>query len=333
MNKRLVFNLEPTFRCNLGCEMCPRFSSEDAYLDMSMETYARICEAMKHAHTVDYTGWGEPMLHKGIYEMIRLAGEGGCRTTMTSNGTILTEKNSRSLIEAGLDQLTVSIDGLRPETYDVIRVGASLEKVCENLKRLTRLVEEHGSGPQLGIAFTIQESNADDLPRLAEWTRDVGASVVHIKQLNVLSNAEDWERSFLKYRLNGSGGHDDRMSRVEEMIGAARRRAGELGLEVHTHSELPMTPTLAPRYCLAAPLDTVYFSYRGQVSPCCHFGHHVSRFFQGSFHQPKALFYGDIAEQSFADIWGSPAFTDFRRGFEKVDYPEECRNCYLLYGK
>jgi MoaA/NifB/PqqE/SkfB family radical SAM enzyme len=37
-NRFVSFNLEPTFRCNLECEMCPRFSSVDPHLDMSMET-------------------------------------------------------------------------------------------------------------------------------------------------------------------------------------------------------------------------------------------------------------------------------------------------------
>ena len=158
MLNSLLFNLEPTFRCNLGCEMCPRFSSRDAYLDMQPETYQRIADAMRYAHTVDYTGWGEPMLHKGIYNMIRAAKVRDCQTTMTSNGTIFTEANARSLIEAGLDKLTVSIDGMRPETYDVIRIGASLEKVAENLRRLSRLIEKNGSGPVIWnrLAFWLE---------------------------------------------------------------------------------------------------------------------------------------------------------------------------------
>ncbi len=65
----IAINLEPTFRCNLFCEMCPRFSSVDPHLDMSMETYSRIVDAMHLAHTVDFTGWREPMLHPHIYDM------------------------------------------------------------------------------------------------------------------------------------------------------------------------------------------------------------------------------------------------------------------------
>lgn len=333
LNKKLIFNLEPTFRCNLGCEMCPRFSSDDAHLDMPMATYQRICEGMQHAHTVDYTGWGEPLLHRGIYDMVRMAKGRGCATTMTSNGTALSEANSRRLIDAGLDRLTVSIDGLSPQTYDAIRIGASLVKVESHLRRLARLIAESGSSLELGIAFTIQEVNAHEVSSSADWTASVGARVLHLKQLNVPSNAEDWQRGLLKYRLQPVQRNGNRLAAVEDAIQAALDRASELGLKSHLHSQLPLTPEMQPRYCLAAPLDTVYFSFEGRVAPCCHFGHHVSRYFEGRFYPPSALFFGDIRSSSFEEIWKSPPFATFRRGFEASDYPAQCRTCYLLYGK
>ncbi len=331
--KSLSFNLEPTFRCNLGCEMCPRFSSEDPHLDMSERIYERIRSAMVYAHTVDFTGWGEPMLHPRIYEMVAQAKEMGCLATMTSNGTIFNERNSLSLIEAGMDRLTVSVDGMSPETFDAIRIGASFERVTANLQRLTRLVGARNSPLQLGIAFTIQESNAFELEEILPWMNRVGAQTLHIKQLNVISNSDDWNRSFLKYRLAPRQENGDRLSELEGRIEARASRAEDEGLEVLIHSEMPLQSRLVGRHCLATPLESVYFSFEGRMAPCCHFGHHVSRFFEGRFHPPSALFFGDIGQQDFLEVWNSAAFYQFRDGFEKEDYPEECRTCYLLYGK
>jgi MoaA/NifB/PqqE/SkfB family radical SAM enzyme len=308
MQDKLIFNLEPTFRCNLGCEMCPRFSSEDSYLDMSMETFQLVCDSFDFAHTVDFTGWGEPLLHRNIYEMIRMARDHGCNTSMTSNGTALTAANANRLIESGLNSLTVSIDGLSPEVYDKIRVGASLEQVEVNLRETSRLIREQFSTLQLGVAFTIQELNAHEVARSADC-------------------------GFLKYRLDPRDGDAGRLQRLETDMRSAASRARELGMAVSLDSELPLSRDLAPRHCLAAPLSSVYFSYEGRVSPCCHFGHHVSRFFEGQFYPPSALFYGDIRESSFEEIWNGGGFIDFRRGFEDAHYPQQCRSCYLLYGK
>ena len=162
-NRFVSFNLEPTFRCNLECEMCPRFSSEDPHLDMSMKTYLRIRQDMIHAHTVDFTGWGEPMLHRKIYRMVRMAKEQGCVTSMTSNGTILNRRNSTALIEAGMDRLTISVDGMTEATYNSIRLGASFETVTKKVMEFARLVRETRSSLLLGIAFTLQEQNAHEL--------------------------------------------------------------------------------------------------------------------------------------------------------------------------
>lgn len=314
--------------------MCPRFSSEDPHLDMTGETYDRIHAAMDYAHTVDFTGWGEPLMHRRIYEMVQMARDKGCLTTMTSNGTALTERNIQRLLEAGLTRLVVSVDGMRPETYDPIRIGASFDKLAANLKKLASWIERANSPLDFGIAFTIQEGNAEDLERVVPWMKEVGARTLHLKQLNVISNASDWRQSFLKYRLHPLQENGSRtLSRLEDRIERLRQEAEREGIRYWMHSETPLSSQKNPRHCLATPLDSAYFSYEGRVAPCCHFGHHVSRYFEGEFHPPSSLFFGDIRRQSFEDVWMSLPFVEFRRGFERKSFPEACRSCYLLYGK
>jgi len=46
------------------------------------------------------SSWGESILHKRIYSMIRQATERGCQTHTTTNGTLLNEKNCQALINA-----------------------------------------------------------------------------------------------------------------------------------------------------------------------------------------------------------------------------------------
>ncbi len=313
--------------------MCPRFSSEDPHLDMSAEVYERIRRVMIYAHTVDFTGWGEPMLHPRIYEMVAQAKEMGCLTTMTSNGTVFNERNSLSLIESGMDRLTVSIDGLSPETFDAIRLGASFEQVTTNLKTLTEISLGHDNRLQLGVAFTLQEANAAELGEILPWMAEVGATVLHLKQLNVISNRQDWERSFLKYRLDPKTPNGDILKSVEARLRRVVADAEREGVEVLVHSEMPLQPQLVGRHCLATPLDSVYFSFEGRMAPCCHFGHHVSRYFEGQLYPPSALFFGDIGQQDFLEVWNSPGFRQFREGFKKENFPTPCQTCYLLYGK
>ena len=88
----LIFNIEPTFRCNLKCPTCPRNSTEGGQFDMTPAVFSRICEELVYAQSMDLTGWGEPLLHPDITFMIRKAKEKGLSVSMTSNGTLLSEK-------------------------------------------------------------------------------------------------------------------------------------------------------------------------------------------------------------------------------------------------
>jgi MoaA/NifB/PqqE/SkfB family radical SAM enzyme len=331
--RSVLFNLEPTFRCNLACDMCPRFSSEDPHLDMSPETYERICLFMRYARVVDLTGWGEPLLHPRIYEMIAAAKEHGCEATMTSNGTALSERNAARLLDSGLDRLAVSVDGVRPETYNSIRAGSDFERVSQNLRRISELARRSGATLELAVAFTIQEANADELDLILPWMTSVGAQVLHLKQLNAVSNEADWARGLLKCRLEPRLGAVARLEAVEQAVAALRENAVRDGIQVLMHSEYPMTGEMRGRQCLAAPLHAAYFSYDGKVSPCCHFGHHVSRFFAGRFFPPSSFVLGDIVRQDLEEIWESPSYREFRDGFTSGAFPAACRTCYLLYGK
>ncbi|HXK62505.1 MAG TPA: radical SAM protein, partial [Acidobacteriota bacterium] len=296
--RSLSFNLEPTFRCNLACPMCPRFSSEDPQLDMTIATYERILEVMHLAHTVDFTGWGEPLLHPRIFEMIRAAKSKGCLTSMTSNGTALNERNCARLLESGLDRLAVSIDGVRPETYNSIRVGSDFQRVENNLITLSRMIEQHKSKLELAIAYTLQEANADELCLLLRWMSSIGSRVLHLKHLNAVSNSADWEKSFLKYRLAPANQNPGRLEEVELQIERLMRESRRAGVSVLMHSEHPLTSQLHGRHCLATPLQSIYFSYDGKISPCCHLGHHVRRFFEGQLFAASSLVLGDIRTQS-----------------------------------
>ena len=65
-----------------------------------------------------------------------------------------------------MNRLTVSVDGLKAETFEAVRPGASFEKVTDNLRELSRQVEAGGHDLALGVAFTIQEVNAGELALL-----------------------------------------------------------------------------------------------------------------------------------------------------------------------
>src|ERR1700684_3029151 len=98
--------LEVTNRCNLLCETCPRtFEDLEPPADMSWELFTRIVDQVPNVARVVLHGVGEPMLVKALPRMIRYLKDRGVYVLFNTNGTLLSAKKHRELIDTGLDEL------------------------------------------------------------------------------------------------------------------------------------------------------------------------------------------------------------------------------------
>ncbi len=121
--------VEPTNRCNLECRTCIRNSWNEPLGQMDDRTFSGIIaglSAFDGPLTVFFGGFGEPLSHPYIVDMVAAAHRAGAKVELITNGTLLTERMSRHLIHAGLDLLWVSLDGSTPESYADVRLGAAL---------------------------------------------------------------------------------------------------------------------------------------------------------------------------------------------------------------
>ncbi len=327
----LSFNLEPTFRCNLKCATCPRNSAEGEHLDMTEEVFSRICRELDFARSVDFTGWGEPLLHPRITSMIKTVSERGLPASMTTNGTLLSPEMVSGLIRSGLRKMAVSIDGMRPRTYEMIRKGALYSRVSEHIKSAVCQVKKESSPLELSLAFTIQKHNLEDLELIVPWMKEHGMTELHLKHLNVLSSPFDWNNSLLSQdRLNKPA----QLRKTEADIEKIRDEMKREGMLFNFYSQLPLSGSLQARdNCLADPLNSVYISFDGKVSPCCHLGHRVTRYFEDSLYDAVDYAAGNIMEASLRHIRQTSGYQAFLGSFRNGSPPELCRTCYLLYGK
>jgi len=216
--------VEPTNRCNLDCVTCIRHSWDESFEDLDWPAYQALMDGLAdfpEAKTIAFAGFGESLLHPRFPEMIRLAHVNGLRTEMTSNAMLLGASLAKQLIEAGLDQFTVSIDGSSNESHSAIRPGASLEEIIDNVRTLYEWSEKiykaqldadrrltvGGSSRQLleitgstvpverafdpvplaplkiGIEFVAMKSNIHELPALQRIAETIRASFVLVSNV------------------------------------------------------------------------------------------------------------------------------------------------------
>ena len=147
-------NFEVTNACNLSCTICPvNRGMRRPRARQDLATFVRFLERNPGLEFVLLFQWGEPLLVRDLPRMIAAATERGVRTMITTNGTLLDEGWCRSLLDAGLARLTLSVDG-DPETHRRIR-GVELEPLRQNLLRLKRLRDERKSPLAIDVSMVV----------------------------------------------------------------------------------------------------------------------------------------------------------------------------------
>ncbi len=177
--------IESTNICNLGCIMCPTGRKEITRTNgyMKWEVFKQIVDEMApHVRATTLHIWGEPLMHKRIYDMIAYCRENGLRAEISTNATLLTEERSSKLLEAGLNVIYLCQDGIRPETYEAVRVNADYEQTNDNIRRFVEMKVAGSYQTFVNVQIIEMESTRDETEEFVEYWKDVpGIDLVHIK--------------------------------------------------------------------------------------------------------------------------------------------------------
>jgi MoaA/NifB/PqqE/SkfB family radical SAM enzyme len=175
----MMLVLSFVYPCNAECPHCPYTNSNirDTYKDapfMSEEIFKKIAdEAGPHGAYLRISGGGEPMLHAKAVELLTYAKEVGCKIGLITTGSAFTEKNSRALLEAGLDMIEFSVDACDAETYAVVRKGLKWERLLENARRMIELRNNLGGASKI-VASGVNQKGVDIDAVERFWRDEIG---------------------------------------------------------------------------------------------------------------------------------------------------------------
>jgi cyclic pyranopterin phosphate synthase len=204
-----VLRLSLTARCNLACPYCcPDDADPPGLLDLP-ERLALIEAATSLGFgSLRLTG-GEPLLHRGLEALIRAvqplrhgAGQGGAgrgplqSTALTTNGILLTAARARALRQAGLDRITISLDGADGPSVGRMTGRASRgEGLLEQVLAAIGHAREAGFDPRRGElklnAVIDRQRNAEQVLPLAALARRLGVELRLIEFMDV-GNRNHW---------------------------------------------------------------------------------------------------------------------------------------------
>lgn len=153
-----------TKRCNYNCPFC--LSGEQDLFELSLCRIKSIIDILSDANLVriDFTG-GEPFIRTDFCEILTYASEKGIETLVTSNGSVWSEKITRTLLDTNT-LLLISLDG-DEEIHDKSRGKGAYKKAVETIKKY------RDAGVPLRINYLIRKDNLDKIDYIYQLVKDL----------------------------------------------------------------------------------------------------------------------------------------------------------------
>jgi MoaA/NifB/PqqE/SkfB family radical SAM enzyme len=269
-------------------------------------------------------GIGEPLINRDLPRMIEHLKARGVTVLFNTNATLLTEVWGRKLIDSGLDEMRVSLDGATPLTYAAIRGAPLLPKIVANLRRFTRLQRELGAAsPRLSIWMTGMRENVAELPDLVRLAARVGIREVYMQRMvYYLDQAQAPGMMDAGHAL-----FDDFDAQADRAVAEAEAVAAALGVS------LTASGATSPRLSLEAaaqdgprpwaacrrPWTTAYVTANGNCLPCC-----ISPFATSDY---ESLKLGNLFERDFETIWNDARYQQWRLELLSDQPARPCAGC------
>ena len=166
----LVCSFYVTNYCNLRCKMCNLWRNKDKKM-IKLDDFKTIIDDLSRncCYYLSFAG-GEPLLAKDIVKMIRYAKEKIPYVHIVTNGLLITGKKAKELAGTGVDEISLSIDGLA-SMHDKIRgMKGSFERTIEAINNLKKYA------PKIDIVIntTIGSFNINELDGVVKLAEDLG---------------------------------------------------------------------------------------------------------------------------------------------------------------
>ncbi|MDF1532430.1 MAG: 12,18-didecarboxysiroheme deacetylase [ANME-2 cluster archaeon] len=157
-------------RCNLHCVHCYAQSRDIEYKDelTTQQGKELIDDLAQFGAPVILFSGGEPTMRKDLPELAMYARDKGMRAVISTNGTLIDEKMARVLKDIGLSYVGVSLDGMR-ETNDKFRgMPGAFDAALQGMRNCK------AEGIKVGLRFTINKKNAQDIPAIFDLLYEEG---------------------------------------------------------------------------------------------------------------------------------------------------------------
>jgi len=199
----LSVNLDPVLACNLRCKMC-YFTDKDyvkklkgQFTDDELKRVAKV--VFKRALKLQIGCGTEPTLYKNLDELVKLAKQYNVPyISLTTNANLLNYQSVEKLVKAGLDEFTISLHGVKKESYEYFMGKANYEKFHQVFDSFKLLKKKYNF--KVRINYTFNKDNFDELQDLFTYFDGKSFDYLQIRPIQNLGDTayNDFDISTLK---------------------------------------------------------------------------------------------------------------------------------------
>ncbi|RLF10492.1 MAG: hypothetical protein DRJ98_05950 [Thermoprotei archaeon] len=232
---RPIIQVEPTNHCNENCDICVRRYQKRELGFMDFDDFKRFVD-LNRPYYLGFHGWGEPLLHEKIHDMVAYAASKGSITSLITNGTLVSYEELRRLFNSGLKELA----------FGVYRVE-KLKRISKKVEYAVKIKRElHLKKPRLFLDIAFYEGNVDEVPAIIEEGRRLGIEAINLHRV-----FNPYDESIMPLSKE----------RERELMTKVKKISKELGLKI----SLPGKHSLP---CRVAKFS-IFITWDFKITPCC----------------------------------------------------------------
>lgn len=330
-----------THRCNLHCAMCGQWgeggvtkkqSAEFLSRELSREDLFSIIDDISEFRPNITLFGGEPLIYPHTLELILHIKQKGMHCLMITNGSLL-ERNANNIVNCGLDELNVSLDG-NGLLHDRIRGMPGLfEKIIRGLEEVNRykgISRKHK--PLINLQCTINKENYQYLEQMVDVAKRVKANSLTFHNLiflnrQIIEKQKPFDALLGCSSANWEGfvfGPEIDPKTLYEKIKEIRSVKYDFKVDFYPnfsaeglsdyYNNPEYKPLEYPGRCVS-PWIAAYVFPDGEVRPCLN----------------SSFSFGNIKENKFSVLWNSEKALRYRKLLKENKMFPACVRCTELY--
>lgn len=309
----IKLDIENVSRCNFRCIMCQisEWPREGRAEDLSLEDFKQLIDEQYGLVEIKLQGMGEPTLTQDLlFQMISYARARQLWVRTITNASLLhVNDNYKKMIDSRPNEIQISIDSARKETFESIRRGSNFTKVVSNCQLINNYADTKNT-TLTKMWVVVQQANVNELSELVTLAHEMGfRSIVFSLQLT------DWGQAKWRKKIGNDIAINNQITQqtAQDLI----HQGEKYGVDVSFWTVTAKYSTSDIKTLCPWPFERAYISSDMRIVPCCVIAN------------PEVLDLGDAHQ--FTQEWFGKNYQAFRQAHLEGDIPKACQLCYEGY--